>query len=177
MSPKSPIQLTDSLKSLYIKTAQKLKGSDRRQFMAEVVKGLGFAGQTIAERELGWNRRTIRKGIQELEHGMSIADSFHLRGRKPTEHRLPNLLEDIRSIVEPQSQIDPSFNSIRLYTRLSAAQVRRQLIEQHGYPDQELPTAEVIRQRLNQLGYSLKKVAKTKPLKQLPAHSRNFSRS
>ena len=52
-------QLTDSLKSLYIKTAQKLKGSERRQFMAEVVKGLGIGGQSLAERELGWNRRTI----------------------------------------------------------------------------------------------------------------------
>ncbi|MEH2286552.1 hypothetical protein [Nostoc sp.] len=38
MSPESLIQLSDSLRSLYIKTAQKLKGSDRRQFMAEVVK-------------------------------------------------------------------------------------------------------------------------------------------
>lgn len=168
MSPECLIKLTDNLKSLYIKTAQKLKGSDRRQFMAEVVKSLGFAGQTIAERELGWNRRTIRKGIQELEHGISIVDSFHLRGRKPTEHRLPNLLEDIRLIVDSQSQIDPSFNSTRLYTRLSAAQVRRQLIDQHGYQDEELPTTEVIRQRLNQLGYSLKKVAKTKPIKQIP---------
>ncbi len=53
-------QLTDSLKSLYIRTAQKLKGSDRRQFMAEVVKTLGIGGQSLAERELGWNRRTIR---------------------------------------------------------------------------------------------------------------------
>lgn len=34
MTPRSIIQLTDCLKSLYIKTAQKLKGSDRRQFMA-----------------------------------------------------------------------------------------------------------------------------------------------
>ena len=42
-------QLTDSLKSLYIKTAQKLKGSDRRQFMAEVVKGLGIGGQSLAD--------------------------------------------------------------------------------------------------------------------------------
>lgn len=74
MSPKSLSQLTDDLKSLYIKTAQKLKGSERRQFMAEVVKSLGFAGQIIAERELGWNRRTIRKGMQELEHGMSGKD-------------------------------------------------------------------------------------------------------
>ena len=76
-------------------------------------------------------------------------------------------------VVEPQSQIHPSFNSTRLYTRLSAVQVRRQLI-QHGYSDQELPTAEVIRQRLNQLGYSLKKVAKTKPIKQIPETAEIF---
>lgn len=48
MSPESLIQLSDSLRSLYIKTAQKLKGSDRRQFMAEVVKGWGRGGATIA---------------------------------------------------------------------------------------------------------------------------------
>jgi hypothetical protein len=69
MNPGNLIQLTDDLKSLYIKTAQKLKGSDRRQFMAEVVKGFGIGGQTLAERELGWNRRTIRKGMQELLSG------------------------------------------------------------------------------------------------------------
>ncbi|MCC5616058.1 hypothetical protein LC605_13450 [Nostoc sp. CHAB 5836] len=109
MFPESLIQLTDSLKSLYIKTSQKLKGSDRRQFMAEVVKGLGRGGQIIAERELGWNRRTIRKGMQELEHGMSIADSFKLRGRKRTEENLPSILSDIVSIVDPQSQTDPTF--------------------------------------------------------------------
>ena len=62
MSPAILIQLTDSLKSPYIKTAQKIKGSDRRQFMAEMVKGLGIDGQSLAERELGWNRRIIRKG-------------------------------------------------------------------------------------------------------------------
>lgn len=90
------------------------------------------------------------------------------RGRKRIEHELPNLLNDIRSIVDPQSQTDPSFNSTRLYTRLSAVEVRRQLIELKGYRDEELPTAETIRQRLNELGYGLKRVAKTKPLKQIP---------
>jgi Rhodopirellula transposase DDE domain len=168
MFPESLIQLTDSLKSLYINTAKKLKGSDRRQFMAEVVKGLGRGGQIIAERELGWNRRTIRKGMQELEHGMSIADSFRLRGRKRAEENLPNLLSDIVSIVDPQSQTDPTFNSIKLYTRLSAAEVRHQLIELKGYEDEKLPSIEIIRQRLNQLGYGLKRVSKTKPLKEIP---------
>ena len=48
MSPKSIIGLTEHLKSLYKKVAEKLQGSDRRQFMAEVVKGLGIGGQTVA---------------------------------------------------------------------------------------------------------------------------------
>lgn len=51
---------------------------------------------------------------------------------------------------------------------MSSAQVRHQLIEIKGYQDEELPTTEVIRQRLNQLGYGLKRVAKTKPIKQIP---------
>ena len=161
-------QLSETLKSLYIKTAKKLKGSDRRQFMAEVVKNLGRGGQTRAEKELGWNRRTIRKGMQELEHGISIIDAFKLRGRKPIEVKLPNLRADIISIVDSQTQTDPSFKSSKLYTRLSVTQVRRQLIELKGYDSQELPSNEVIRQKLNQLGYSLKRVAKTKPLKKIP---------
>jgi hypothetical protein len=53
MSSVTLIQLTDSLKALYIKIAKQLKGSDWRQFMAEVVKGLGIDGQILAERELG----------------------------------------------------------------------------------------------------------------------------
>lgn len=43
--------------------------------------------------------------------------------------------------------------------------MRRQLIAQKGYSDAELPSDEVIRQRLNPLGYRLNRVAKTKPHK------------
>jgi hypothetical protein len=41
------------------------------------------------------------------------------------------------------------------------------LISQKGYSDEELPTEETIRRRLNELGYSLKKVSKTKPKKKI----------
>lgn len=90
------------------------------------------------------------------------------RGRKRVEKKLPNLLEDIRAIVDPHSQADPTLKSERLYTRLSAAQVRRQLIQQKGYRDEELPTAEVIRQRLNEMNYRLRRVVKAKPQKKIP---------
>ena len=120
------------------------------------------------ERELGWNRRTIRKGMAELERGQPIVDGFERSGRKRVETRLPNLLADIQSLVEPQSQTDPSFKSTRLYTRLTSAEVRRQLIEQKGYSDEELPSLETIRRRLNELGYILKRVDSAKPIKKIP---------
>ncbi|KAM3106171.1 hypothetical protein [Phormidesmis sp. 146-33] len=102
-----------------LQTTQKLKESDRRQFMAEVVKGLGIGGQTLAERELGWNRRTIRKGMQELPSGQPIEDGYARSGRKRIEIKLPNLLADMGAIVDPQAQTDPSFKSTRLLRTLS----------------------------------------------------------
>ncbi len=51
---------------------------------------------------------------------------------------------------------------------MTANEVRRQLIKQFGYSDEELPSAETIRRRLNDLGYTLKRVLKTKPVKKSP---------
>ena len=113
----SGLQLNDFLKSIFRETAQQLKGSQRRQFMAKVVKELGVGGQTLAEQELGWNRGTIRKGMQEFISGLTIEDAFHRRGRKRIESKLPNLLSDIRNIVDPYTQADPTLKSQRLYTR------------------------------------------------------------
>lgn len=159
------VRLTAELKETYIETAKVLKGSERRVFMARIVKSLGRGGQRLAERELGWCRDTIRKGMGELESGIPIEDNFSARGRKKAEEKLPNLLLDIGAITDSQSQTDPTFETTRLYTRLSAAEVRRQLIAQKGYTDEELPTEETIRVKLNQLGYQLRSVQKSRPQK------------
>lgn len=162
------MELTDTLKSLFIETARTLKGSAKRLFMARIVAKLGAGGQRLAQRQLGWNRETIRKGSQELRAGFTCAGAYHLRGRKPAEVHLPHLLEDIEAIVDGQSQTDPQFRNNRLYTRLTAKEVRAQLIVQKGYTDQELPTAETIGIKLNHLGYHPKKVKKSLPKKRLP---------
>ena len=159
------MELTDPLIALFIDTAKTLKGSARRIFMARTVKELGPGGQRRAERELGWSRVTIRKGTHELESGLRCGDNFAARGRKRAEDHLPTLLTDITTIVDRQSQTDPQFRKNRLYTRLSAAEVRRQLIAHPGYTDDELPTAETIGAKLNALGYYPTKVAKTQPQK------------
>ena len=105
------MELTDTLKALFRETAMSLKGSARRLFMARTVKELGKGGHRRAERELGWNRETIRKGMHELESGLICLDNFTARGRKPAEEHLPNLLTDLKAIVDSQSQADPQFRT------------------------------------------------------------------
>jgi hypothetical protein len=150
---------------VYIETARVLKGSERRMFMARVVEVLGRGGQRRAAVELGWCRDTIRKGKREMESGEPISDNFSARGRKPAEAHLPNLLEDIRAIADEQSQTDPTFQTTQLYTRISAAEMRRQLLAQKGYTDDELPSEETIRVKMNALGYGLRSVQKSRPKK------------
>jgi hypothetical protein len=170
------MELTDSLTALLMETAETLRGSERRRFMARTVQELGRGGQRRAERELGWCRGTIRTGMHDLESGFTCVDAYYARGRKRAEEHLPHLLADITAIVDSQSQADPQFRSTRLYTRLSAAEVRRQLILQHGYTDDDLPTAETIGAKLNALGYSPTKVAKTQPQTRFPKRTPSSSR-
>src|SRR3954462_16032589 len=146
-------------------TAKTLKASQRRLFMAKTVDAMGPGGQIWAEAHLGWNRQTIRKGVHELRPGMTGVDAFHCRRRKPAEEHLPRLLDDIRAIADGQSQADPKFQTRRLFTRISAKEVRRQLIATKGYTDEQLPTQQTINKKLNILGYSLTKVAKSRPQK------------
>lgn len=162
------MELTDGLSKLFQETATALKGSQRRLFMARTVKELGRGGQRRAEERLGWDRTTIRKGMHELESGIICVDAFNARGRKRAEEHLPNLLDDLKAIVDSQSQVDPQFRTNRLYTRLDGAEVRRQLIEQKGYDEEGLPTVKTIVNKLNALGYYPQRVAKSQPQKKSP---------
>jgi hypothetical protein len=152
---------TEGIKSLLRNTVKRLKGSARRLFMAETVLQYGSGGQRWAQRELGWNRSTIRKGMQELRTGIVCQDGFSLRGRKASKDRLPSLLADIRDVIDPESQTDATFRTPRLFVRISAREVRELLIEEKGYKDEELPKRRTISTILNNMGYRLRKVKKT----------------
>ena len=127
--------------------------------MAEVVNLLGRGGQRFAERVFNWSRKTIRKGQRELQSGDLIEDRFKDRGRKRAEHHLPNLLQDIESIVEPVSQADPTFRSRRVYAPLTAKEIHKRLQTDKKYKPAELPTVRTIRPD---------RVKKCKPLRKIP---------
>lgn len=148
----------------YILASKNLKGSPRRMFMAGIVKDLGKGGRAYAHRTFGWNEMTIDKGLRELETG-SIPDDHSNCGRKKVEKHLPNLLDDIKAIADRHSQTDPTFKTTRLFTRCSVSAIRKHLIEEYGYTNEELPHNETIRCKVNELGFRLRSVKKSEPKK------------
>src|SRR5260221_10028436 len=106
LEAKSPrrreMELEEEVKELLRETEKTLKGSARRLFMARTVRALGEGGQRLVERELGWNRGTIRKGQHELEQGIICLDAASWRGRKRSEEHLPNLLRDSQKLNCPR---------------------------------------------------------------------------
>lgn len=152
--------LTPGIVETLNETRASLSGYKRRHFMAKVVETMLSGSPTRAEKELGWNRVTLAKALKELKGGFCYIDRYYARGRKRAEEHLPALLDDIREIADRYSQTDPTFRTTRQYTRLTSAALRRQLIDEKGYSDAELPSAETIRVKLNDLGYGLKRVKK-----------------
>jgi len=145
-------------------TAEGLHGAQRRRFMAQAVDSLGLS-QRLAARQLGWARDTLRKALRELRSGLTCVDNFSARGRKPAEVHVPSLLQDIRDVVADHLQADPTFQTTRLYCRLSAAAVRDQLLRRKGHSDEQLPSERTIASKLNLLGFRLRTVVKSRPQK------------
>ena len=145
-------------------TAEAFSGAERRCYIARTL-GQFSLSQRAARRLFGWGRDTIRKAQHEARTGITCHDATSCRGRKRTEFHLPRLLDDIRAIAQDHCQTDPKFQTTRLYCRLTAAAVRRQLIERKGYTDQQLPCVATIGRKLNALGFRLRKVGKCRPLK------------
>jgi hypothetical protein len=144
---------------------RRLRGHQRRLFMAEVTQELCGGSARQAERRFGWGRGTVTKGLHELAHGIRCQDNFSGRGRPRWEDQHPQRAHDIRDLVEPRCHADPELKSERRYTNLSAAEVLEALKAKKGYRDADLPSARTMRDILNRMGYRLKRIQKAKPLK------------
>jgi transposase len=145
--------------------ARKLTGAKRRKFQAQVTQDYLDGSARKAETVFGWSRKTVELGLNELRTGITCIGNFGLRGRPRVEDEKPRLIEDIVSLVDPQTQTDPKFQGRFKYTRMTAKAVRQALIDEKGWADEQLPHENTIGVILNRLGYRLRRVQKKKPIK------------
>ena len=158
------MKLTASACALLKETAKAFGGARCRLFIAETVEAFGLS-QRQAHLQLGWSRDIIRKAQHELRTGITCADNFSGRGRKPAEFHWPGLLPDICDLVKDHLQTDPTFQTTGLFCRLCASEVRRQLLLRKGYSHEQLPCVQTIGEKLNLLGFRLRSVVKSRPQK------------
>jgi Rhodopirellula transposase DDE domain len=158
----------DCYDSLLRQGADRLKGHERRLFMAEVALKLCDGNARKAERRFGWGRETVAKGLHELQQGVRCLENFAARGRPRWEEKNPQLAQDIRDLVEPHTQADPELKSARRYSSLSAAEVLEELQTKKGHTSENLPSERTMRDILNRMNYRLKRIQKGKPLKKTP---------
>jgi len=149
--------------------AQTLTGAKRRAFQAQVALDYLNGSARRAETVFGWSRRTVLLGLHELRTGITCVDNTSARGNRKTEEKRPQLAEDMRSLAEPHSQVDPKFQSPFRYTRMTAKAMRQALIDKKRWKDGQLPCENTIGNILNRLGYRLRRVQKAKPVKRVRA--------
>jgi transposase len=155
-------ELTESVVDTIQSAARKLTGSLRRQFQAETTLKYCDGQARRAEAVFGWGRAAVETGLNELRTGIRCCDNFSSRGRRKSEEQAPELASAIHALVEPASQADPKFQTPLAYTRITAKAVREQLLAQGNGP---VPAERTLHDILNRLGYSLRRVRKTRPQK------------
>ena len=150
------------------KAAKLLSGVKKRRYIAEISLEFLNGNPRKTEQVFGWWRKTVEKGLRELETSVQCVDNYSARGNKRIEDKNPKLKADILALVEPQSQTDPDFKAPFRYTRITAAAVHKALIEEKGWTEETLPSPRSLQNILNRMGYRLRRVQKSKPQKKIP---------
>jgi hypothetical protein len=166
--------LTKEVIASFKDAARKLTGPKRRAFEAQVTLDYLDGNIWKAEEVFGWSHHTVQLGLNELRTGITCLDNFSARGNRKTETKLPELEADIRALAQPESKTDPKFQSPFRCTRMTAKAMRQSLIDEKGWTDEGLPHVNMIGEILNRLGFKLRRVQKTKPLKKIKETDANF---
>lgn len=134
---------------------------DRRQAMGDVTMTILDGKSRVAEEVFGWSRSAVSTGINELRAGIVCVNDLSGRHKPKSEEKHPELLADIRELLEPSSQAEPRLRTTLLYTNMSAQSVYDALVA-NGWSKDALPTVRTISNILNRNEYRLRTVAKTK---------------
>ena len=162
---KAPVLLhTDYIEDICF-AVSKMHGYERRSYMAEMTVKYCEGKSRMAETVFGWNRNAVETGLGEKRTGIICIGAQSARsGRTVWEKREPEAAEMLRRMADEHSQQDPTFRSTIAYTRLTAKAAVTALKEK-GFSDEQVPSCSNMAKVLNRMGYRLRNILKSKPLK------------
>lgn len=114
----------------------------------------------------GCSRKYVKRCYLIVQNSLPIVTNRYKCGRKKLIVRFPKLKQNIKKIIENHCLTDPRFKTEKQYVRLSIAEIKKQLIEIGNYEEKSFSNS-YLNNLVNEMGYNLKKVQKTKPLKKI----------
>ncbi len=128
----------------------------RRLTAASEAKALGHGGISLVRRACGLSRKAIRKGVREIEAGVTWKGRIRRPGggRKPITESDPRLVERLEAMIEEQTRGDPE--SPLRWTCKSTRAIAETLTR-HGHPVSHTKVAQI----LHRQDYSLHSNRKT----------------
>ena len=145
---------------LAARLVERVAWPERRQAMADATLTLLEGKTRVAEEVFGWARSTVELGIKELRSGIVCANDLSRRRKPKTEDKHPELLGDIRVIMDPKSHAQSHLRTTLSYTNVTAKAARLALLEA-GWDEADLPGVRTISNILNRQDYRLRRVEKS----------------
>ena len=153
--------ITDNVVESVTAIVKHVAWPERRLAMAEATVKLLDGKPRVAEYVFGWSRETVKLGMEELRSGIKCVNDLSKRRKPKSEEKYPHLTDDIRGLLEASSQAEPQLRTALTYTNVTAAAVRKALLE-NGWQEDMLPKVRTVSNILNRMGYRLRPVAKMK---------------
>lgn len=141
----------------------------RRLTAASEAKALGHGGVSLVSLACGLSRKAIRKGIQEIETGVTLEGRIRRSGggRKPITQSDPKLVDRLEAMIDAQTRGDPE--SPLLWT-CKSTRVIAEALTRRRHPVSHSKVAQI----LHDQGYSLQGNRKTEEGEDHPDRDAQF---
>lgn len=164
------MSIAEKLDNLYKNHVILIKKEKNRKIKTKLIVTLlldlkEYSIRAVA-RVLNCSRKFIKKCSQIANYGFQLQLQMEFRGRKKKIQEFPNLPKQLEKIVEDHLITDSQFKTEKQYVRLTLKEIKQQLITKNGYKEKDISKS-TLANILNEMGYNLKKVQKTKPLKKI----------
>ena len=162
--------LSQKIENSYKNCIENIKKVKNRLEKAKMIKALIYdldgKGISIIANLLGMAFNTVK--TYYLTDFNNVQLSIEFRGRKKVEDKFPEIKNQIRDILNHYEYTDSHFKTETLFVDLSLQNLRNELIHRYGYTEKTCPCRSTLLRILNDLGYKIQKVKKTKVLDKIP---------
>lgn len=163
----SILQKIENCYSNLIESIKQCQNKEQKMIMiGSLAMDIGTNCISALSKIFNLSRKTIRKAIKLSKNEINYKPKIETRGRKKLIDKYTDLIQDIENIIKDSLSIDPRFRSEKQYVKMTINEIKKRLIETEKYNEKSFSNS-YLNNLVNQMGYNLKKVQKTKPLKKI----------